>query len=407
MLTSFFRLVARCPYYGILILTLWVTGFSVASAEELARWIEQNKAQWEDIIAGKEASTAVVVMGNESADVDSVASAVARAWVIAQGRDRVTVLPLVNISRSDLRLRRDVQWLLDQVKIDPHRLLYRDDWDQIMSLVQRERVELHLVDHNELMPSQEEAASAVKSIVDHHQDVGYAYPGLDADDKTIEPVSSCASLIVADMMAQGQQLNTELAALLLAAVLLDSDNLALATPTDIQAADMLSPWARPLVGERGPFLTTLKTYRDDITGFNPMMLLRRDFKHYREGDVDYGIASLPSTVSWIDRPRSFLTDLMRNLADRESVSLVMALETHLIDEDTRSKRLLVHSRDPELRQQFQRHVEEDVTLNDLLSLERQDNGSPLMIYQLDRPLKRKQLQPLLNLSALEWVKQKK
>lgn len=69
-----------------------------------------------------------VVIGNESADLDSCVSSVIYAYMQAsQTRDNITIAPVLNLARKDLVLHKEFQVLLDQVKLSASDLICRDE----------------------------------------------------------------------------------------------------------------------------------------------------------------------------------------------------------------------------------------------------------------------------------------
>ena len=67
---------------------------------------------------------------SEYADLDSIASAVAFAYLqsrVAPDRESTAYLPLVNIPRADLKLRTDCLWLLTDSGVDVAALAFADE----------------------------------------------------------------------------------------------------------------------------------------------------------------------------------------------------------------------------------------------------------------------------------------
>lgn len=67
-----------------------------------------------------------LVLGNEAADMDSIASAVAFAALLRAGGDDGAVA-VVGVPREDLRLRAEVAWLLERERVDVDAMLFSDD----------------------------------------------------------------------------------------------------------------------------------------------------------------------------------------------------------------------------------------------------------------------------------------
>ena len=67
-----------------------------------------------------------LVLGNEAADMDSIACAVAFAALLRAGGDEGAVA-VVGVPRADLRLRAEVAWLLERERVDVDAMLFSDD----------------------------------------------------------------------------------------------------------------------------------------------------------------------------------------------------------------------------------------------------------------------------------------
>jgi inorganic pyrophosphatase/exopolyphosphatase len=256
-----------------------------------------------------------VVMGNEAADLDSIACAIAlatsldRDGVAAEANERV--IPLIAIPRDDFSLRADAAWLLRDLGVDVSSLVFLDDLDVAAPPSGVEIAGLTLVDHNALSPRLAASAAAALAsktvlVIDHHDDEK-KYP--DTAFVTIEPTGSCATLVferiaktrscARDVLCAGGPIAT----MLFAAVLIDTQNLDPAatrsTPRDVAAVDALAPRVAAKVGDvalvdasgasaRIGFYEELKRRRFDQRGLSPRDLLRRDYKQWTMGDGRWG-----------------------------------------------------------------------------------------------------------------------
>ena len=111
-----------------------------------------------------------VVMGNESADLDSIVSASVYAYFLRHhDRDSsVNIVPLINTGSKGLSSRQEAAFLFEKTGVDVANLLFLD------SLCLEEfhsagRLRLTLIDHNDLAVRQSEFKSAVVEIIDHHE----------------------------------------------------------------------------------------------------------------------------------------------------------------------------------------------------------------------------------------------
>ena len=264
----------------------------------------------------KQKKRLTLVLGNEAADLDSVACAVSLAYSLHLANDDETraYAPVVCVPREDFPLRADARWLLDHVGIDVDALTFDGEisFETYARTTERDddALRLVLVDHNAVASSSAYAAfaDAVDAVVDHHDDEK-KYPA--ACDAVIVPTGSCATLVAEalvepsgtatrvsfetaarlfskkktgeDSDARRLRVGDPRAALLLAAVLLDTQNLN-ASATRVHARDVaIVPILASLAGtgDVGAFHDELKRRRFDQSGLSPRDLLRRDYKQWR------------------------------------------------------------------------------------------------------------------------------
>ncbi|BFZ54601.1 Exopolyphosphatase [Savitreella phatthalungensis] len=137
----------------------------------------------------------VLVVGNESADLDSCVSSIAFAVLrdIAQtaSAGEVRHIPIVNVDRSDLHLRKELSVLLPVVGLSMDDLICRDE---LPREAETERTNWALVDHNHFRVRNVSADNAeVVAVVDHHVDEGLY---LSAEPRLISTAGSCTSLVL-------------------------------------------------------------------------------------------------------------------------------------------------------------------------------------------------------------------
>ena len=214
-----------------------------------------------------------LVMGNQSGDMDSICSAIGFSLILPNA------IPIINIEKSEMSIRKDVLYLLEQVSIDPKSLYYKDSLPFFLSLAKKGKALMTLVDHNVLAPGQTEWTPYVNRIIDHHVDEHVKYPLL--EEKIIAQTGSCAT-IIAEMR--------DLGLLLRAPILLDTSN----------GQDLRKTTARDLkfISGEDDLYQTLLAKKRAIEGLSPLQLLNRDFKSYQKGSCLYGISSLPHGVEW-------------------------------------------------------------------------------------------------------------
>ncbi|KAJ2847858.1 hypothetical protein IWW36_003632, partial [Coemansia brasiliensis] len=116
-----------------------------------------------------------LVLGNESADLDSVVSSISLAYLLGSSLPKTQPpIPVINTNRADISLRPDCQALLQSV-LPPAAslgdLTFIDDIDFTQLLkIYGSRLHIWLVDHNAPASRQQELEPFVEGIVDHHVD---------------------------------------------------------------------------------------------------------------------------------------------------------------------------------------------------------------------------------------------
>lgn len=107
-----------------------------------------------------EESVKVFILGNSSADYDSIFGSLIYAFYMTMSLNVVHV-PLIDCSKNDLKLRFEVMEIMDEVGISPHDLLYTEDVPQLFT----SNFSFNLYDHNYRKELQEKG---VNEIIDHH-----------------------------------------------------------------------------------------------------------------------------------------------------------------------------------------------------------------------------------------------
>lgn len=147
----------------------------------------------------------VLVLGNEACDLDSVACTLTISHHLSRHPESHNLLPLdggppphvvpvLNVTSSDLRLRLDVVDVLRGAGAEAA-VITRDDVD-LEGAATRGSVDVLLVDHNVPSANQAWLARRVVSVIDHHRKEG-SFPGV------VRPVGSCATIVAEMCLAHG------------------------------------------------------------------------------------------------------------------------------------------------------------------------------------------------------------
>lgn len=301
----------------------------------------------QEVRANKEnAREAWVVMGNEAADLDSMASAVCLAWQLARKSSQAgtVYLPLMPIPREDFRLRTEAAFLFSEAGLSETELFFTDDVS-LEALGKKGTLRLVLVDHNK--PGKAFAAFLpnVAGVVDHHQDEGL-FP--DLKDRTIEPVGSACTLVAEKILAEGlADIPSDAALLLAGTILLDTVNLDPAAGRVTPKDEAMVRALLPIAGKSQQVLfDRLQFEKFNVASLSTFDLLRKDYKEYSAGSIRYGMSSvLLSLESWKKKDLKLPEELKR-YAESRKLSLLLVMNAYTEPKFTRE--LVVYSPDPAL-----------------------------------------------------------
>lgn len=249
-----------------------------------------------------------IVCGNESADLDSIVSTLAYAYFSYIHDPSKYILPVVNIPRQDLKLRKDVTFLLGSHSISSDLLNFREDlvnW-QKQSLYDINYV---LVDHNDVPAITNDGLTNIAGIIDHHKDLGLHAESITklSGPRIIQTAGSCSTLVfqywngILKHDSNSTEMVKEIVPLLLGALLLDTDNMKNKVEPVDQA--VFEQYKRILGSSfnTDSFYQQLRTAKDDINGLSINDILRKDYKEFRfASNVRCGIASVVKSLEWIN-----------------------------------------------------------------------------------------------------------
>lgn len=226
-----------------------------------------------------------VVLGNEACDLDSMVSALALAFYLTKTSEAEDIfIPVLNIKRSELPLRGDNVFFLQEVKIPEPALIFRDEID-LLALHQAGQLTLILVDHHILPKSDAALEEAVAEVLDHRPIEQKYCPPCHV---SVELVGSCATLVT-ERILQGapETLDRQTAALLHGTIILDcvnmDTNIGKATPKDSKYVEELEALF-PDLPKRKDIFDSLQKAKFDVSGLTTEQMLRKDQKTvYRQG----------------------------------------------------------------------------------------------------------------------------
>jgi exopolyphosphatase len=267
-----------------------------------------------------------IIIGNQASDLDSMASAIVYAYLLAVRKKDKIIVPVMPIPRSDFKLRTEAVYVFDKARIELNNLVFLDevDLDRVMNQVGG----LVLVDHNKLSGFWDRFREKVSVILDHHKDE-HLYPH--AVKKVIEKVGSTATLVGEELVTLDPKLIDEpLALLLWGTILLDTVNLDPAagrvTPKDEKIAQILMMHC-PL--EQEIYFKGIQDAKFDTADLNTFDLLRRDYKAFKMGRINCGISSvLLPLILWGKTDRKLSLEF-ESYVKRQNLDLLFTMNAYM------------------------------------------------------------------------------
>ncbi|ANZ77721.1 BA75_05163T0 [Komagataella pastoris] len=249
-----------------------------------------------DLIKRQALNEVVLVCGNQSADLDSIASSISYAYLHYQ-KYRFTkglVIPLLNIPEKDLALRKDAEFVLTQNGIKGSQLWFTDDLSKF------DQFKLIMVDHN--IPQGEVAKcnpTHVVGIIDHHQD---EQKYLNSDPRVIEECGSCSSLVFNywyDLIGDDVK---ECATLLASAIMIDTNNFTQRVKShDEKALKIIKTLGLYNVSAFTTNFERIQESKLDLEGLSMNDILRKDYKQFVFNGNTVGVSSIVKPFSWLDK----------------------------------------------------------------------------------------------------------
>ncbi|KAK3400355.1 hypothetical protein B0T20DRAFT_182690 [Sordaria brevicollis] len=267
----------------------------------------------------------IFVVGNESADLDSLCSSILLAYFRTYCTTPPTLhIPLSNLPTADLALRPELAAVLKPVGLQNDDLITLDDTSSPSQEITPENSQWFLVDHNcltgPLAARHFGKPEKIIGCIDHHDDEGVVSPG--TKPRIIEKAGSCMSLVVEYCKPVWEELGrleddgrqeweSQLAHLALAPILVDTTNLTSKDKTtdwDRKAVEFLEGRLSSTTGaagvsatataeekegyERSAYFNHITALKEEIAGLSYRDILRKDYKRWTDGGLAVGISTV-------------------------------------------------------------------------------------------------------------------
>ncbi|KAH8641242.1 hypothetical protein IG631_04183 [Alternaria alternata] len=282
------------------------------------------------------------VIGNESADLDSMSCSILYAYIRSMSPPKnafsPVYVPITNIPAADIQLRPEYLAVFKHANIESKHLITLDDLpalSDIESKLAPENTKWILVDHNALQGQLGKMyAERVAGVIDHHDDEKKVPEDTGEEPRIIEKSGSCTSLIANycrpswDMAslsalssgaahAQGdsmsndaafvQRWDADIAQLSLASILIDTTDLNDENKTTehdrkaveyLEAKIMLCPQLAASF-DRTSFYKEINAAKKDIGSLKLQDILRKDYKQWDQGGLKLGVSSVVKSIEFL------------------------------------------------------------------------------------------------------------
>ena len=336
-------------------------------------------------------SISKVVVGNESADLDSVISAILLAYAYSE-MGEVDIIALINCKKEDYKLRTESYGLLKRYDIDESDLIFIDDIN--VSLIQEpKQLEVIIVDHNKLPDNLRAWDNLVVAIFDHHQDIGMYK---DANPRLFETVGSCSSLVSKFILEHKPEIykDEKIAILSISPILLDTLYLnkehGRLTDKDIDVFNKLKAYTA--VDDRKLY-DDLQFMKSEVSNLSSRDLLRKDYKEWANAKLTYGMCSVPLSIdNCLKKDIDFIKTCEAYMQEN-SLELLLVMAAY--DNDGFKRELIIIALDPLFIDRFYTMLNNSgLDLSDY-SVKLKSNKSILTLNQADLGFSRKKIQPLI------------
>ncbi|KAF2863103.1 DHH phosphoesterase [Piedraia hortae CBS 480.64] len=281
-------------------------------------------------------SKTAFVIGNESADLDSIISAVVYGFLSPS-----PTTPIANILSSDLALRPELAALFKHADIEVKDLVTLDN---LHNLPPPGDTEWTLVDHNAFQGSLGNRYSKdVVGLIDHHVDEEKVPSS--AKPRIIEKAGSCTSLVVNFCRPNWGKGDAKTAMIALGPILIDTHNMQSkdkVTDHDREAVEFLEGKLSGQNFDRDAFFAEINNAKTNLDGMDLNGILRKDYKQWIVGDFTFGISSVVKPISYLETKAEKMIESMKSFANDRDLDIyaVMTAYTNVQGEFVRELLLI-------------------------------------------------------------------
>lgn len=309
-----------------------------------------------------------VVCGNQSADFDSVMSALTYAYCSYQNNPEEPLIPIIGIPKQELSLRRDVTRALAKAYVEEDHLFFLED---LKSFKEKSgSIKAVLVDHNEIESGVKKYLDEVIGVIDHHKDQGL-YSNVKP--RIVRTTGSCSSLVINYWTEKIADISSirEVALLCLGAGVIDTSNFTSKVEDPDRKASQLYNKLFPDL-DIASLYKQIRHDKDDLDGLSIEEILKKDYKEFdfkfSDGthNVKVGIASTVKPLSWFYQSfggEPVFQEKCYKVQRQEGVDIFIVM-TASMDGSEFKRELVVLSDAQEVCQNIVSHISKELNLED-------------------------------------------
>lgn len=259
---------------------------------KLSSYIKNTKLIYNNLT-----SKCKVVIGNQSADLDSISSAISLSYYFFKKNSPVPYIPIINSNKKTLQTKKECMLMLDFLSIDLNDLIFINEWNK--DFIQ----EVILVDHNEIDDQEKslDFINLVTSVIDHHVD---KQNFLDVNPRIIDNSVGSNSTLISEMFFKEKiELGDEIITLLLFPLLSDTNNLTVrAGQKDFEMFEYLTSQETATKIDPKELYKKIEDskFQNDITE-STNIILKKDYKQYEMKNSNWGMSSITFSVfDWLE-----------------------------------------------------------------------------------------------------------
>ena len=327
----------------------------------IATYLSKAKQSLSRSLSSKGQHPASFVIGNESADLDSIICALVYGYIqsstaTARKADKC-LIPVANIPADQLRLRPELTALLKHANLKPLDLITLEDLGKLHDTLPPKSTEWTLVDHNVLQGTLgEHYMSRVTGAIDHHDDEGKVPP--DAHPRVIAKTGSCTSHVVnfcrsdwdsisspvsdggdgyvSNYAAPISTWDAQVAKLALGSILIDTVNFIAedkVTEHDRVAVEYLEAKIAAsselaATYDRDAFFKDVNEAKSNLDDLSVVEILEKDYKQWKEGELTLGISSCVRSIKYLQAKEEDLTPVLLKFATERRLDLYAIMNAH-------------------------------------------------------------------------------